>query len=783
MVARFNGRFIMSYAVLKSYIDVQLAKAVEKSTAARFRHHRTALNNLLKNSLADTVNLPVVLTSNLDKTLDDYKTILINKNKSDIRSPLTRVRRLAELYVELTDLNFNKQTFTDIIQGALSRMYGEKLYTGEITPLTQKTITNNFVTYRSIAKNLIRKSKDVDKTLWPVVEDDMTKTNPHGLSSASNILRKFFCGEELPSRKYPVARIHFLEDELGIPSGTLEKKIAGKSIAPSLTVRSTAKANKTQKKDRKDSICLNDNLNKCLKEYREFKLYETQPELINVTDDMRSNRRISRRLMVTEKLDKKWTFNDKQFSNAAVRLSGALTGFLSFCCEDKKIAYETVSTYHLTDPDIVKEYCLKKINSSGASTAESLLQFLKLACGKHGYLYYCGERGERSLEDFYDDVEYIAETSLKLIMKCRASVKKNQKFDSGKKNISTLLSIPTKERKELTHQMSNLLMDKALAAHQRALLHYKNSKNSKTASGSKTNIQSARTFISRAYFPALSALILDTCYIVSPRAANYTSFKVYDSALNRCPEYPSITYLRNVGRFEMIAPLYGPSLLNPRENTRYLKNSDSAEAVPIELVLPERLTGMYKNFLTIRNDYIKIAIEDRIPSMIDRVKQSISAINDSNEQESRFYKLRELKNDLDFLSSFSIESLDMLVPFKSTRYSSFPGERKFEISEFLQADRAHRRHFYLSPHALGEYFKNCTCAVLTELAPELKSKGINIHSLRHLAATTHLELNKGDYIGAAAILNDNIEQVVKVYGTKNRSQAMRELGDETRGVQ
>jgi hypothetical protein len=775
----------MSYEVLKSYIDVQIDKAIEKSTVARFRHHRTALNNLLKYSLANPVDLPVVLTSKLDETLSAYKTILVNKNKSDTRSPLSKLRRLAELYVELTDIDFSKQTFTDIVQAALSKMYGEKLYTGEITPLTQKKITDEFLTYRSIAKNLIRKSKEIDKSLWTIVEDDMTKSMPNGLHSASNKLRKFFSGEELPSKKYPLQRIHFLEHELGIPSGTLENKIASKSIAPSLTVRSSSKlkSNSKGKKGRNDTICLNDNLMKCLQEYREFKLYETQPELINVTDEMRRNRRISRRLLVTEKLEKKWTLNNKQLCNAAVRLNGALTGFLTFCCEDKKIPYETVSTYHLTDPDLVKAYCLKKINSSGASTAESLLQFLKLSCGKHGYLYYCGERGERSFEDFYDDVEYIAETSLKLIMKCRASVKKNQKFDSGKKNIATLLAIPTKERKELTHQMSNLLMEKALASHQRALLHYKNAQNAKTASSKNNHLKSARTYICRSYFPAISALILDTCYIVSPRVANYTSFKVYDSVLERCPEYPSITYLRNTGRFEMISPLHGPSLLDPDENTRYLKNSDSAEAVPIDLVLPERLTGMYKKFLSIRDDYIKIEIEDQIPSMIIKVKQSINEITDSNKEDSNFYELRELRKDLDVLLNFSLENLDMFLPFRSIRYSSFPGERKFEISELIQSDRAHRRHFYLNPQALGEYFKNCTCAVLTELAPELQSKGINIHSLRHLSATTHLELNKGDYIGAAAILNDNIEQIVKVYGTKNRSQAMRELGNEERGAQ
>lgn len=44
---------------------------------------------------------------------------------------------------------------------------------------------------------------------------------------------------------------------------------------------------------------------------------------------------------------------------------------------------------------------------------------------------------------------------------------------------------------------------------------------------------------------------------------------------------------------------------------------------------------------------------------------------------------------------------------------------------------------------------------------------IPLHSLRHLVATRHLRRNPGDYLGAADLLHDSVEMVMKTYIKRN----------------
>lgn len=54
-----------------------------------------------------------------------------------------------------------------------------------------------------------------------------------------------------------------------------------------------------------------------------------------------------------------------------------------------------------------------------------------------------------------------------------------------------------------------------------------------------------------------------------------------------------------------------------------------------------------------------------------------------------------------------------------------------------------------------------TCVAVT--ARLCQGHGIPEHSLRHLVATRHLRLNKGDYVGAATLLHDALQTVLKTY--------------------
>ncbi|MFS1877506.1 hypothetical protein [Enterovibrio norvegicus] len=71
-----------------------------------------------------------------------------------------------------------------------------------------------------------------------------------------------------------------------------------------------------------------------------------------------------------------------------------------------------------------------------------------------------------------------------------------------------------------------------------------------------------------------------------------------------------------------------------------------------------------------------------------------------------------------------------------------------------------------------------TYTAFMHVMPEEKQHGINMHAMRHLIAETHLDDHPGDYIGAAAKLNDEVEQIIKTYGDKDRTKAMRRIAEQ-----
>jgi hypothetical protein len=770
----------MSYQVLQKYIVNQITNADSNATAAKFRHHQTALNNLIKYNIADYDSIVLSLTSDLEDALFKYKEALIDSNKSDVRGPLTRVRRLSELYIQLTNNDYSKQDFSEIIKNALQKMYGEKLYTGTILASERHAICAKYITYREIAKNIIIKSKSIDPNIWSIVSDDLSVKYPKGLDAAANKLKSFLSGEEIPSGRYPIERISFVAKELGIPPNALGEKLTElhKAVPKGWKVNNSKKNIVKKKKDdseKKVRYVLNKNLSNHHAEYRDFKINETQPKLLNVSESMIKNTRKKSRIKVVEKKFKPWTFNGRGACASSISYQRSLNAFLAYCCDIENIPYEMVSTRHLTDPEIMGRYIIYKSKTSGSSSAKKLLDTIKLCCEKKGFLYFTADRGERSFDDFFDDLEEIIEEIDPWMNKCNKSTKKNNSFDQGKKNIVFLLKIPAEERKDICHHVSKFLMDKALYFHERALMYFDKAKNAKSISLKNTNASAARQCIDDAYLPAITSLIFETCFTNSPRVINYTTFKFYESASDRYDAYPSITYLRKLGRFEMKAPLYGPTMLDPNSINRHLKNSDHLEAVPIDLILPEDLSGIYKKFLAIRADYIKIQITDQIPTMIDKTKVGIDKIINSSQCDLKPIELNELNKDLEFLQNFTISDIDMFIPYKSRQYNRFSGEEAF--NENIALNRAHKRAFYMNQNILAEYFKDCTGAAFNECYPDLITGGVNVHALRHLAVGTHLELNPKNYIGAAAILNDGVEQIIKTYGPKNRAQAMKDLGN------
>jgi len=84
--------------------------------------------------------------------------------------------------------------------------------------------------------------------------------------------------------------------------------------------------------------------------------------------------------------------------------------------------------------------------------------------------------------------------------------------------------------------------------------------------------------------------------------------------------------------------------------------------------------------------------------------------------------------------------------------------------------------FYSTTNALSTIYELYTRAIIAQIWPERKGLyGINIHAMRHLAATLYLADNKKDYVGLATLLNDDLKTVIDVYAKRNDTENALEI--------
>jgi len=79
------------------------------------------------------------------------------------------------------------------------------------------------------------------------------------------------------------------------------------------------------------------------------------------------------------------------------------------------------------------------------------------------------------------------------------------------------------------------------------------------------------------------------------------------------------------------------------------------------------------------------------------------------------------------------------------------------------------------PGTLGDSFECLTYMAFLNTMPHVKQHGINIHSSTHIVAIDHLEQFPGDFMGAAAKLIEEQQQITNTYGDQDRAKAMRRV--------
>jgi hypothetical protein len=845
----------MSYSKLDTVLrkDIALNKANGNAKVELdLRQMLSALNNVLKYELVNKDSLSICLTDGLDSLLDKYKDILIENRKADVRGPLVRLRKLSKYYVALTEFKTDDLTFSDIMKEGLKRKYGEGdvFHQGEMIPSEQTKIKQKYKTYREVCIEMVKAGVAAHPELWPRVKIDVpgitkTKLNKQLDSPARNI-RDWITGDTSPSSSIPEGRLRFIEDYLCLPKYVLVKK-AQLLNNRTHTLNETEKRTKKKVKQKAGNFVikkLNQNFKKYYDEYSEYKIHHKRPALKNITESMKNDRHALKRLKVRELQgdeEVKWTAGGNGSIGAANKFYYTLKAFINYCVVYQNIKEEDVDLYHLTDTDIIEELVVAASEGKiGGSVVYDILTIIKVSGHRRGYLRLCGNPGDRTLDEYFSDLDLIIEESPIWRKSATNAIKKLGKGkDQGKQNILFLLNMELDERLDINKKVVNKLIQKAKSNLLEAdsFLDLANSKNKKEHIKDKFKRQASGSII-RAYHEATSAMIYHVSFVNCPRIINWSMLNYYESVSVRDNEFSSLTYHRHKNRFELYIPTHGPSIIKDEE-IRYLKNANSNNVVKVNVLLPEYLTSTIKLFLDARKYYVDFHMPFSIPLIIEQNIKTIEKLKKGEIFGLSIKEIQKLKEDRlseinslikeDELSDFDglseegilkiveaeikktieVESLldkkyaDVLVDTLkldneehekfdrsdvkplivwSAKHKDLYNLKRTTLEGLAEAEdwyvkRAFGRKNYIAKTSLGAQFKLETRDAFYDVDSELEQVGINAHGMRHLAAETHLDRYPGDFIGAAAIINDDVEQVHKTYGTKDRSHAMKRLGD------
>jgi hypothetical protein len=725
----------MSFELLQQRIRENIDYS-EGKELSQFRHLNTALNNLIKKDITNAENITLALGDDLENTLKKYRTSLVEEGKSDLKSPLTRVRRLSEYYQTIYNLNVDELSFSELLKTAVERKYGSNLWTGPVTPKTQAKILSKHVTYRTVARDMIVSAIKEDPMLWQNVS--LEANGP--LGSASKHVRDYMTGESIPSERVPDSRIHYMEKFLFLPKNSLLSKIKRKIDHNNRGKKENEKS--ISHVNRKTIIIkeLNANLQKVFNEYSAYKIDKRQPKIINISEKLKESIYFELNVAIKEVNRKKdkWTINAKNKCGAQSNFMNQLLDFQNYCINSENLSYDEVGTKHMTDPLLLgRMVSFYKIQTSGSTSISRLLNWISRGIQNQGYLRFCGDMNEKSFEEYNHALEVIDNKYSEWLSDLSDSIKSTGSNDAlkGKDNIKFLLKYDVKSRMNLVHQATRYLVDRAINLQIEAHYKIKISKKITAPVAKESNCKSAASNIRKAMNYIQAAVIQEVSFYNCPRSINWTMLKYYENAKLQDMTFSSLTYLRQKNRFQLFIPRYGTSIIDPNmKNLRYLKNADSKGAVNVDVELPEHLTPLIKKLIEIRSDYIKM--------------------------------------DLAPYANIDADSFDILLPWRSIRGKSVKDPIKAKSRRLCIAEES----------KLSENYQSMTYVAYLNVAPDEKQHGINHHGTRHLAAETYLKKNPGDFIGAAAMLNDEVEQIIKTYGDKDRAAAMRRVAKSSSDI-
>ena len=665
----------MSVVKFLENIKNKIKNSVEARDKSHYTHLRTALNNLMKYEIISDYTLKEDLTVNLENTLKKYKDTITKEGKADTRGPLSKVRRLSEYYIEITDINYDKLSVSELLLKAAKLKFECDIYLGTIPKTNRTNIKEGIITITDICSLIVREAYQLDSNSWNIDNID----NRIQRNNSVSVIKKWFTGERNPTTKVPSARLRSIEKVLNLPIDILIEK------SQSLTNKEGANSSNKKTKNKKNSYVvknLNPEFYQFYQQYSSYKIHGEKPEIkypLETGNKYTFGDSTIRELNSKGK-EGRWTPGNNGRNTSLQRLNSQLKAFCHYCVSEEKIAQKDVSLSHLTDSKLLERMKLWVIRTAGIGYVvfDSLLLLIKATTSSRGFLRLAGNKGDRCIEEYFAELDYL-QIEIPVwsseIRELKANVAKET---VGRKlNIKKILRMELGERRQLFADMNKNLIERSESNYLEGLFFLKKSKSKSVQDSYRERLlMKSSTFITNAYEQAMTAMILETSFLVCPRVSNWATLNFFESKEDNIYSLPSFSKsLKN--RYEIDIPLSGPNLLDHNQGVRYIKNSKALNTKPIRVILKESFSPTINQFLKIRELYINEFMEHHANYYLDDLIAQKKILIESKgkcifESSILKYFIANLNEKLDSKTPDDINFLKKAIALSSAKTPDIP---------------------------------------------------------------------------------------------------------------
>jgi len=549
----------MSINVLKLELEERISQGQEVS---RNKQLKTALNQLVKHGLINDSNIDDVFSDalKLKVLIKEYESRLIAAKKKELRSPLTHARNLAVFYTNYFAFDADGMSFSQAFKAAFHRKYSN-IYEGEISPKERVSIKKDYITYRSIANDIVKTGAEKCPEAWPV---------SHAGAAAHIVC--YVHGYSMPTVNVPMARLEYFEDYFAVPRGTFINKLKARMNWNYTEEKKYMRKRIGNKNTNGDVLItvkeLSPSLRKYSDEYSAFKIRSKQPEVRNIPPAFIGREEYLEVFETSKRTSSKWTYNEgSKKCRSLIAFNQSLIAFMTFCVNELGMVAEEITVADLTNYKILEKWKNHLMEQGwGASVLKGLLNQIKRSSQPRGYLRLCGELGDRNLDRYFADLDFF----VAMEPAWNAALDDAVQDVDAKENVHFLLDMKPKKMWGVVNNAIQWSLD-----------HAKNLINSP-----------ARDYVSNAYNLVQSLTILHLSRIQPLREDNWSHLLLNEDERDFNSKEASLTWVGSRDCYRIYVPV------------GVLKNRGRKKITAINVYLPSTFNDIINNYLKYRTLYI-----------------------------------------------------------------------------------------------------------------------------------------------------------------------------------